>query len=201
MQAMNTVQGNLSSMARELESAQEKSDKLSKKGGKASTQKVEAATSQLQTARQQWDSQAPFIFENLQALDETRLNHLRDVLTQFQTHEADQVERNRVAVEETLAALLEVDTSQEIRNWSQASKSEKAAPSRRARGTSNAGSSAPAPSSLRPPPIPTHSDSMSQRSSEQSMRQENSGGKAVFPLYSTKLCHRRRLYGTIPLTI
>jgi hypothetical protein len=181
MQAMTTIQGNLASMARELDSAQEKSDRLSKKGGKASTQKVEVALSQLQSARQQWDSQAPFIFETLQALDERRLNHLRDVLTQYQTHEADQIERNRVTVEETLAVLLEVDTAQEIRGWSQSNALEKTVSTRRARGTSNAGSTVPAASTtLRPPPIPTHSDNMSQRSSEQSARQENSGGKIIF---------------------
>lgn len=177
---MTTIQGNLASMARELESAQAKSDKLTSKGGKASTHKVEAATSQLQSARQQWDSQAPFIFETLQALDETRLNHLRDVLTQYQTHEADQIARNRVVVEETLAALLEVDTAQEIRNWSQPSASEKAASARRARATSNAGSNAQPASTLRPPPVPPHSDNLSQRSSEQSTRQENHGGKTFF---------------------
>lgn len=183
---MTTTQGNLASMARDLESAQEKSDKLSKKGGKASTQKVEVATLQLHNARQQWDSQAPFIFETLQALDERRLNHLRDVLTQYQTHEADQIERNRVAVEETLAALLEVDTAEEIRAWSLSNTSGAAA--RRARGPSSVTSTVPAPSSLRPPTIPASIDNMSQRSSEQSTRQENSGGKNIFyPGSSSKL--------------
>src|SRR6266542_2643080 len=95
MQSMTTIQGNLAAMAKEVEDAQHNSEKLSRKGGKASTQKVEAATSKLQSANQQWDSQAPFIFETLQALDERRLNHLRDVLTQYETHASDQVERNR----------------------------------------------------------------------------------------------------------
>jgi hypothetical protein len=40
---MTTIQGNLASMARDLEDAQDKSDKLSKKGGKASALKVDAA--------------------------------------------------------------------------------------------------------------------------------------------------------------
>jgi hypothetical protein len=184
MQAMTTIQPNLATMARELDSAQEKSDKLTRKGGKANTHKVEAATSQLSTAKGQWESQAPFVYETLQALDETRLNHLRDVLTQYQTHEADQIERNRAVVEETLAALLEIDTAKEIRNWSRAGASEKASSTRRPRGTSNAASTAPAAatSSLRPPPVPAHADSMSQRSSEQSTRQENpSGGTGKTP--------------------
>lgn len=191
MQAMTTTQGNLASMARELDSAQEKSDKLTRKGGRASTQKVEAATSQLTNARQQWDSQAPFIFETLQALDETRLNHLRDVLTQYQTFEADQIERNRTTVEQTLASLLEIETSQEIRNWSRVGNSEKAKSTRRARATSNATSTAPpaATSSLRPPPVPSHSDNMSQRSSEQSTRQEQpSGGRSICYVLSITVC-------------
>ena len=203
---MTTTQGNLASMARELDSAREKSDKLTRKGGKASTHKVEAATSQFHDAKQQWDSQAPFIFETLQALDEKRLNHLRDVLTQYQTHEADQIERNRAVIEDTLAALLEIDTAQEIRNWSQPNASEKAASARRARATSNAGSNAAPASTLRPPPVPAHSDTLSQRSSEQSTRQENSGGKTPFSqilYWRGELRHRpfRALCKSVPLTI
>lgn len=114
---MTSVQGNLSSMAKELEDAKNQSEKLSRKGGKASAQKVEAATSKLEAANVQWDTQAPFIFETLQALDERRLNHLRDVLTQLETHEADQVERSRITAEQTLNSLLEVDTAQEIQNF------------------------------------------------------------------------------------
>lgn len=62
-----------------------------------------------------WDSQAPFIMEQLQAADESRCNHLRDVLTQFQTHEVDQVERNRKTAEQCLNALLTVETADEIK--------------------------------------------------------------------------------------
>jgi hypothetical protein len=180
MQAMTTIQGNLAAMARELDSAQDKSDKLTRKGGKASTQKVETATSQLQSAKQQWDSQAPFVFETLQALDETRLNHLRDVLTQYETHEADQIERNRVTVEETLSALLEVDTAQEIRAWSNSNNSRKPATERRTRQPSHdAGNTSQTATPRAPPAPPVHSntDSASMRSSENSARRENSGGK------------------------
>ncbi len=93
MQNIHTISANLHTMARELEDAQEKSDKLVRKGGKANAQKVDQATSKLESATQQWESQAPFIFETLQALDEQRINHLRDVLTQFETHEVDQATR------------------------------------------------------------------------------------------------------------
>lgn len=63
----------------------------------------------------QWNSQSPYMFETLQAADESRVNHLRNVLTQFQTHEVDQVERNRVTAEQCLNALLNVETADEIK--------------------------------------------------------------------------------------
>lgn len=176
MSAMTTTQGNLAAMAKELEAAQERSDKLSKKGGKANTQKVEVASSQLQSANQQWDSQAPFIFETLQALDERRLNHLRDVLTQYETHEADRIERNRKIIEDTLSSLLEIDTAAEIKNWSQASVAGKPLTANRARQLSSAGSASAASSNMRPPPTSrsSHTDNQSQHSA---MQEKESGGK------------------------
>ena len=114
MQAMSTIQGNLTSIAKDLEEAQKKADKINAKGGKAAASKVSSAASGVESARQQWDSQAPYVFEQLQALDEGRVNHLRDVLTQFQTHEVDQVERNRITAESCLNELLNVNTGEEI---------------------------------------------------------------------------------------
>lgn len=118
IQAMSAVQGNLAAMAKEIEGAQKKADKLRDKGGKASAGKVANASSDLENATQQWESQAPFIFERLQALDESRLNHLRDVLTQLETHEVDQVERNRQTAESCLNVLLNVETADEIKAFS-----------------------------------------------------------------------------------
>ncbi|KUJ16982.1 uncharacterized protein LY89DRAFT_646059 [Mollisia scopiformis] len=178
MQGITTIQGNLYSMAKELEDAQDKSEKLNKKGGKANAQKVEVATSRLQTATQQWESQAPFIMENLQALDERRLNHLRDVLTQYETHEADLVERNRKTIEETLTSLLEIDTSQEIRNWAAASVSGLPITERRARQLSSVGTENTGNASLPPPPMTprsTHTDNQSEHS--QTARQDTMESK------------------------
>ena len=59
---MHNISSNLGAIAKDLEDAQDKADKLNKKGGKASAQKVDAATSRLESASQQWESQAPFIF-------------------------------------------------------------------------------------------------------------------------------------------
>ena len=117
MQAMSTIQGNLASMARDIGNAQKKSERLQDKGNKAATGNVANASRDLDNAQSQWDSQAPYVFETLQSVDETRLNHLRDVLTQFQTHEVDLVERNRVAVEQCLNVLLQVETADEIKTF------------------------------------------------------------------------------------
>ncbi|KAL9033392.1 MAG: hypothetical protein Q9214_007539, partial [Letrouitia sp. 1 TL-2023] len=112
MQGMTTIQGNLAAMAKELESAQRRAEKV--KGGKSAASRAANATSDAVEANRQWESQAPYVFEQLQALDETRTNHLRDVLTQLQTHEVDKVQRNRTSAESCLNALLNLNTADEI---------------------------------------------------------------------------------------
>ncbi|KAI0109958.1 Muniscin C-terminal mu homology domain-containing protein [Daldinia grandis] len=117
MMNIQTIQGNLQNMARELEDAQERSDKLSRKGGKASAQKVELAAGKLEFATQQWESQAPFIFESLQALDESRMNQLRDCLTQYGTYEGEQAQSHQAEAETVLNSLLDYSTATEIQNF------------------------------------------------------------------------------------
>lgn len=117
MQNMNATAGNLASMARDLEDAQKKVEALQKKGGKGTAQKLDAASTKLTVAQQQWDSSAPFIFESLQAIDEQRINQLRDLLTQYQTHENDGAQRAQSNAVETLAAMLEVSTELEIASF------------------------------------------------------------------------------------
>lgn len=142
---MSTIQGNLASLCRDLESAQKKAEKI--KGGKPWANKNANATSDLNYALQQWEAQAPFVFEQLQALDENRVNHLRDALTQFTTHELDQVEKSRIAAESSLNALLIVDTTDEISTFvariSEGGPS--IAPGYRSRTTTGSTLSAPAP--------------------------------------------------------
>lgn len=116
---MNTISANLASISRDLEEAQIESEKLSRKGGKASARKVDAASSKLEYASQQWESQAPFIFESLQALDESRVNNMRDLLTQYQTHESDQARRTEENATQTLALMLEIDTDREVQSFVQ----------------------------------------------------------------------------------
>ena len=117
MTQISTIQGNLAAMAKDVEKAQQKTEKLRGKGDKAEAGKVASANADLDMAQTQWESQAPYVFENLQALDETRLNHLRDVLTQFQTHEVDQVERSRITAEQCLNVILNVEVADEIKTF------------------------------------------------------------------------------------
>ena len=112
---MITIQGNLVTVGKELESAQRKVEKI--KGGKSSANKVANATSDVENASQQWESQAPYVFERLQAVDENRVNHLRDALTQLKTHEIDLIDKTRTAAEGCLNAILSVETSDEISSF------------------------------------------------------------------------------------
>ncbi len=114
---MTTAQNNLAALARDVERAQEKVDKQAGKGEKADTSKVATAHSDLDSAQTQWESQAPYIFSSLQTLDEERLTHLRDVLTQFQTHEGDQAEHVGEPAEQCLNVLLNVEIEDEIKTF------------------------------------------------------------------------------------
>ncbi|KKA19018.1 hypothetical protein T310_7029, partial [Rasamsonia emersonii CBS 393.64] len=145
LQSMPSIQNDLAALSKTLEAAQRKVDKAKEKGHKGAD-KVAAAVSALEEASQQWESRAPFVFEQLQAIDESRLNHLRDVLTQLQTHEVDQIERNRQTAESCLNALLNVQTADEIKTWAtKINGGREPVPRRQESGTVN-------PSDLPPPP-------------------------------------------------
>jgi hypothetical protein len=150
MQSMATTQGNLAAIAKDFESAQKKAEKLRDKSGKAD--KVAHASSSVEDASQQWESQAPYVFEQLQSLDETRVNFLRDALTQFQTHEVDQVERNRTSAESCLNALLNIETADEIKTF--AAKISGGGATSLRRGSSAATGARPQSASMAPPPTP-----------------------------------------------
>lgn len=117
MQAVGTVRGNLTSIAKDFDNAQKKADKLKDKTGRLSSARNANANSSVEDANQQWETQAPYVFEQLQYLDEVRVNHLRDVLTQFQTHEVDSIEQNRKPAELCLNALLNIETTDEIKTF------------------------------------------------------------------------------------
>lgn len=166
VQAMGNMAGNLTAMAKELDAARKKSEKLKAKGAKAKPSEVGEAAQEEQQAEWQWDSQAPFVYEKLQAVDETRLNHLRDALTQFQTHEVDQVERSRITAEETLNLLLNIETADEIQMWSLRLRSgDIPQPSRK---MSNPPPPSPAARNLAPPPVPSAAGSADDARSQKS---------------------------------
>ncbi|KFY29824.1 hypothetical protein V493_02227 [Pseudogymnoascus sp. VKM F-4281 (FW-2241)] len=175
MASMLTIQGHLTQMAKEYESAQDTVDKLAKKGPKANQTKSQQATQKLNTVTSEWESQAPFIFEKLQAVDETRLNHLRDVLTQFETHEMDQVERNKASTEAALTSLLDVDTTVEIHNFATNATQGKPKLERRATAarTGSTVSSSSANIALPPPPRMPVEDSSSLHSARNDASSEH----------------------------
>lgn len=116
MQQMPGILSNLAGLSKSLDEAQKKVDKAKGKGTKGAD-KLASAIAASEEINQQWESRAPLVFEQLQAADEGRLNHLRDVLTQLQTHELDQVERGRQAAESCLNILLNVETADEIKTF------------------------------------------------------------------------------------
>lgn len=114
MQAMHNIAGNLRAIAKEADNAHKKQAKLNGKGGKADAGKVASAASEVEAAQGQWDSQAPYVFERLQAVDEARVDHQRSGLTQFQTHVIECFSATGNSAEECLNALLNVQTADEI---------------------------------------------------------------------------------------
>ena len=146
MQGMSTIQGNLAALARDVETAEKKADKLkSGKSGKASSNKVANATSDYDLAYQQWESQAPYVYEQLQALDESRVDHLRDALTQLQTHELDSLTKPRSSAETCLNLLLSVNTSEEISAFVARSTGERPTSERRPKSRNSSGNTLAVP--------------------------------------------------------
>lgn len=117
MQQMTNIIGNIQAIAKELENAQKKSERLTGKGGKADTGKVANAASGVESALGQWESQAPYVFERLQAVDEARVDHMRNVLTQYQTYIIEASSALSSSAEESLNAILNVQTADEIKTF------------------------------------------------------------------------------------
>ncbi|KAL2855875.1 Muniscin C-terminal mu homology domain-containing protein [Aspergillus pseudoustus] len=154
--AMPGVQSDLTNLARNLESSQKKVDKAKEKGPKGAD-KLSSAIAAAQEVNQQWESRAPYVFEQLQAADESRLNHLRDVLTQLETHESDSIERCRQAAESCLNVLLNVETADEIKTFAaKVNGGRPVAPLRQ--------QTSPTAEPPLPPPPRIHDDAASQRS-------------------------------------
>lgn len=145
---MSTIQGNLAALAKEYDAAHARAGKLKERSGKGA-RKAENLEQDVDSATGQWESQAPYVFEQLQAVDESRFNHLRDVLTQFQTHEVDQVERSRRTAEQVLNVLLNINTADEVKAFSLRNTGSAGAPTGRARRRESR--AMPSMNSLAPP--------------------------------------------------
>ncbi|BDD64300.1 hypothetical protein MAP00_009131 [Monascus purpureus] len=154
---MPGIQNDLATLAKSLESSQKKVEKAREKGGRGA-EKLASAISAVEEANQQWNSRAPFVFEQLQSIDESRINHLRDALTQFETHEADNIERCRQAAESCLNVILNVETADEIKTFAAKFNGGRPVTTRR-HDTSMSSREAPLP-----PPPRIHDDAASQRS-------------------------------------
>ncbi|KAG0643859.1 hypothetical protein HOY80DRAFT_879540 [Tuber brumale] len=114
---MKNLETNMAAVAKAVDSAEEKVEKLKKRGPKAKAHQVAEAASAASNALAEWDSQAPFVFEKFQAADESRVNQLRDVLTTWQTLEVDQSQRSMQSAESTLNVILDISTEDEIRGF------------------------------------------------------------------------------------
>ncbi|KAK7712869.1 Suppressor of Profilin deletion [Botryosphaeria dothidea] len=186
MQAMSTISGNMAHMAKEIETAQKRADKLKDKGAKAPAGKVATASTDVENANQQWSSQAPFVFEQLQAVDESRINHLRDALTQFQTLELDAIDRTRGPAEQCLSVILDVQTADEIKTFSLKTTSGKPKLETQ-RGRNQAQASSSQTPTMQPPPTPD--DGSSQRSG--SVQEQKHGGLHGLKRLGTVLGRRK----------
>lgn len=131
-QATGASRAILASLTKDLGNAQKKADKFKEKTGKNASEKAENANISVEGAHQQWNNQASSAFEQLQDLDESRVNQLRSVLTQFQTHELDGIEQDRQAAEPCLNSLLNIETADEIKAFVvRVTSDERAAPNQR----------------------------------------------------------------------
>ncbi|KAI9040857.1 uncharacterized protein KD926_007665 [Aspergillus affinis] len=162
--SMPGIQNDIAGLAKNLEASSKKVDKAREKGPKGAD-KLAGAIAAAEEVRQQWDSRAPFVFEQLQAADESRLNHLRDVLTQLETHETDQVERCRQAAESCLNVLLNVETADEIKTFAaKMNGGRPVIPREQTREQSREQAASPPPAAPLPPLPRIPDDAASQRS-------------------------------------
>lgn len=64
--------------------------------------------------RQQWENQAPYILEQVETIDESRLGHLKNLLTTFGTLEADRSEKTLKISEKVLNNILSYEPIDDV---------------------------------------------------------------------------------------
>jgi chromosome segregation ATPase len=161
LQSITRSMDSIQQILRDMDNAHKRADKL-KASGRANVDKVATATSSMEDAQGQWDSQAPFVFESLQAVDEARLDHLRGCLTQFQTYSSEVSTAVSAAAEDSLNALLNWQTSVEIQHFTLKAPSSVSQLRERRKSQPPPPASIPTTSNLAPP-LPVD-DVLSQRS-------------------------------------
>ena len=115
MSAVSTMRGNLVAMAKDVDKAQQKLSKIQNKGDRADSSKVASFNQELETALSDWKSQAPYVFENLQALDDSRFSRLKESLTQLVMNDNEAAQRSSSAwAPGCLDAVLNTQPSDEI---------------------------------------------------------------------------------------
>ncbi|KAK9450441.1 uncharacterized protein V1518DRAFT_382069, partial [Limtongia smithiae] len=107
---MPAIQQNLARVAQDIDEAEEKAEKYKRKGSK----KVAGANQYVNNTVAEWDSQAPLVFEKLQAIDHARFLMLKDVLTRFSTSEVDKAQRIVSLCEANLNEFLSFEPEDEI---------------------------------------------------------------------------------------
>ena len=112
---MKVMETNLGAVAKSIDSSEDRAEKLRKRGQKAKAQQVAEAAQAVSSAMAEWESQAPFVFEKLQAADESRCNHLRDALTRLQTLELDHAQTTMQSASAILTIILDINTNEEIK--------------------------------------------------------------------------------------
>ncbi|RPA79098.1 hypothetical protein BJ508DRAFT_145823 [Ascobolus immersus RN42] len=150
------VEPSLSKIAEEVDLAEKKSDKLKKRGTKAQAQKVADAASGVEKAMNEWESQAPFVFEQLQQVDEVRIGNLRDALTQYHTLEADCAQKAMQYAQDSLTTLLDVNPNDEIKAFASRTTNGKARIERTRSRTGTAHSNTPGMQSSNPSFVMDH---------------------------------------------
>jgi hypothetical protein len=161
---MESILGNIQALAKDVDNANKRQEKLNSKGGKADAQKVASAATSVEDAELQWDSQAPYVFERLQEVDEVRLELLQKCLTQFQTFADETRNSASASLEECLNALLNIQIADDVVLFSQRAQ-QGAVPTIRERRMSRSQQPVPSESStLAPPPLPAQHDAASIRS-------------------------------------
>jgi hypothetical protein len=181
---------NIQRTAKEVDEAQKKADKLTDRGSKAPAEKVADAITDLERARGDWNSEAPLVFESLQEVDEARWDHFKNSLIQLETYASDMSNSNSTAITECLNTLLEVQTEDEIAQYSIRAPTAVLPATARERRMSQANPSNLSASTTLAPPVPTLPEDM--RSQRSASIQEKPKKESVFKRMKTVVKGRRQ---------